>query len=149
MKTNRILAFITAAFALVASPLVHAHGEKVEIGPNGGRVLSVKPAVELFITAERKVKLTFLGGDKKAVAVKDQTATATGGDRANPTKLTFVKEGDALVSDKPLPEGKIVPLVIQIKETADAKAAVEKLNVNLANCSGCNHPEYACTCEAH
>ena len=68
------------------------------------------------------------------------------GDRANPTKLAFAKDGDKLVSDKTIPEGKELPVVVQIKTTPDAKSATAKFSLNLAKCSTCEHLEYACTC---
>jgi hypothetical protein len=125
----------------------HGHAKK-QAGPNGGRIVtSVEPHYELLVTPERKVKITFLGEDGKPVEAKDQSVTATGGDRANPTRMTFAKEAGALVSDKPLPEGKLVPLVLQVKTSADAKSVTERLSVNLADCPTCEHKEYACTCE--
>ena len=69
------------------------------------------------------------------------------GDRANPTKLAFAKDGDKLVSDKNIPDGKELPVVLQIKTTADAKAVTEKFNLNLAKCPTCSNSEYACTCD--
>ena len=49
--------------------------------------------------------------------------------------------------DKPLPAGKEIPIILQVKMTPDSKAVTEKLNVNLANCPTCKHKEYACICE--
>lgn len=123
------------------------HAEKVA-GPNGGRVVTnLEPHYELFITAERKLKITFLGDDGKPAAVQGQVITAAGGDRAKPTRMNFARDGDSLVSDKPLPEGKVVPLILQVKIAADAKPVFERINVNLSDCPECKHKEYACTCE--
>jgi hypothetical protein len=72
-----------------------------------------------------------------------------GADRAAPTKLTFAKDGDSLLSDKPLPEGKELPIVVQVKVTPDAKTVTEKFTVNMATCPECKHAEYACTCDHH
>lgn len=147
MKTK-----ISILLAIVVLPFLNAaedqdHARKVT-GPNGGRVVtSVTPHYEFFVTPEKKVKITFLGEDGKAVAAKDQVITAVGGDRAAPTKLTFARDGDSLLSDKPLPEGKELPIVVQVKVTPDAKAVTEKFTVNLANCPECQHAEYACTCD--
>lgn len=145
--------------ALAFSPAIqaaekhdHDHGdhkhEKKEAGPNGGRVLhSIEPHLEFLITADRKIRLTPLGEDNKPVALKDQSATATGGDRSNPTKFTFVKDGETLLSEQPLPAGNDnPPLILQIKLNADSKAVTERFSVNLANCGSCEHKEYACTC---
>ena len=155
MKTN--ISILFAAIGLVFSPVIHAeeshtqgehaHG-KNEAGPNGGRViLSVEPHFEFFVTPEGKVKLTFLGEDRKAIAPAGQVVTAIGGDRAKPTKLTFTKEDGYMLSDKPLPDGNMIPIILQVKVSPDAKTVNEKFMVNLADCPGCVHKEYACTCD--
>lgn len=125
----------------------HDHGKKAA-GPNGGRVITaVEPHFEFFVTPERKVKITFLGEDNKPVPAQEQTVTAVGGERSKPTRLAFAKEGDALLSDKPLPEGKMVPIILQVKTAPDAKTVTERFTVNLNDCPTCEHKEYACTCE--
>ncbi|WP_193214264.1 hypothetical protein [Luteolibacter marinus] len=151
MKTN--ISILFAALCLAITPTLraeddHHHHEKHEAGPNGGRVIDkVEPHFEFFVMPDKKLKLTFLGEDGKAVALKEQTVTAIGGERSKPTRFTFAKDGDALVSDKPLPEGKLVPIVLMVKMTPDAKTVTEKFNVNLAECPTCEHMEYACTCD--
>lgn len=152
MKT-KIASILLACLAL--APAIHAEEthehthEKKEAGPNGGRIItSTDPHYEFFVTPERKVKITFLGEDKKPIAPENQYVTATTGERAAPTKMAFVKEGDSLISDKAIPEGNDnPPIILQVKLTADAKTVTEKFNVNLAICPECKHAEYACTCE--
>lgn len=157
MKTN--ISLLLAVLGLVLSPALraeekehdhkeHAEHAKKEAGPNGGRVITAtEPHFEFLVMPDGKVKITFLGEDGKATALKAQSVTAVSGERAAPTKLAFAKDGESLVSDKPLPEGKMIPIVLQVKVTADAKAVTEKFTVNLAQCSSCDHKEYACTCE--
>lgn len=124
----------------------HSHAKK-ESGPNGGRLLTkVEPHAEFFVTAERKVQITFLDDHGKAVAPTNQVVTAIAGDRAAPTKLTFVKAGNVLISETALPAGNDFPTVVQIKLTPEATTVVERFNLNMSNCSGCSKPEYACTC---
>jgi hypothetical protein len=124
----------------------HAHQKKTA-GPNGGRVLmKVDPHAEFFVLSDRKVQITFLGDDGKVIAPGAQVITVTAGSRAAPTKLNFSRLGDVLLSDAALPEGNNFPAVVQIKVTAEAKAVIEKFNVNLSTCSGCSLAEYACTC---
>lgn len=116
-------------------------------GPNEGRILtSTEPHVEFFITPERKVMITFIDGNGKALPLDGQTVSAIGGDRAAPTRMIFAKDGESLVSDKPLPEGKLVPIVLQIKTAPDADNVTEKFNVDFSDCPTCEHTEYACTC---
>lgn len=127
----------------------HAHAETKKVaGPNGGRILKeVEPHAELFVTAERKVKLTFLDeAGKAAPAPAGATATMVTGDRAAPTTLEFELVEGALVSKAALPEGKNLPAIVTIKAGAEAKPARSRLQINLVICGGCQLAEYACTC---
>lgn len=144
MKTLiRLLAL--AAFVCTAA-VSHGH-EKNTAGPNGGRLLTqVKPHAEFFVTAERKVQITFVGEDGKAVAPGEQVVVVTAGERAAPSTLTFARVGDVLVSEKPLPAGNNFPAVVQIKTTPDAKPVYARFTLNLNRCDECEKPEYACTC---
>jgi len=142
MKTIRIL-----AITLLSAIGLHAH-ENIESGPNGGRVLTTtEPRAEFLVTPARKVQITFLGEDGKPVPPTNEVVTVTTGDRSAPTKLTFSPANGSLLSDQSIPEGNNFPVVTQIKPTAEAKATVAKFTLNLTTCSGCNHPEYACTCK--
>lgn len=129
----------------------HDHAkEKKIIAPNGGRIITaVEPHAEFLVTKDRKVQITFLGEDGKAIAPASQVVTVTAGERSSPTKLTFAKSGNMLVSDGVLPAGNDFPTVVQIKATPDAKAVTEKFNLNLSKCPTCSFAEYACTCETH
>ena len=124
------------------------HDEAKEMaGPNEGRILtSTEPHSEFFVTPERKVKITFIDGNGKALPLDGQTVSAIGGDRSAPTRMVFVKDGDSLLSDKPLPEGKLVPIILQIRTAPDADNVTEKFNVDFSDCPTCEHTEYACTC---
>jgi len=137
---------LTLIAILALATVLPAH-EKHEAGPNGGRILTkVEPHAEFFVMADRKVQITFLSEDGKAIAPAAQSVTVTAGDRSAPTKLTFVKSGDVLISEQPLPGGNDFPTVVQIKDTPEAKAVAEKFNLNLSECPGCKLKEYACTC---
>ena len=141
MKTR-----IAIIAALVASLTFANAAEKIK-APNGGRILdSVKPNAEFLITKDKKIEIRFLDDAGKVMAPAAQSVTVTMGDRANPTKLAFAKDGDKLVSDKVIPNGKELPVVVQIKTTPDAKSATAKFSLNLAKCPTCEHLEYACTC---
>jgi len=147
MKTMKWMMTLMTALCL-SSPLLHGHDEHgtKKAGPNGGRLLtSTEPHAEFFVTPERKVRITFLGEDGKPVLPEKAEASLTGGDRANPTKLTFTKDGTSLLSDKPLPEGQNVPVVLRFSAGSE-KPVTEKFGVNLADCEECQHKEYACTC---
>ena len=141
MKTK-----IAIIAALVASLAFAIAAEKIK-APNGGRIIdAVDPHAEFLINTDKKIEIRFLDGAGKVVAPATQSVTVTMGDRSAPTKLAFTKDGDKLVSDKVIPEGKELPVVVQIKVTPEAKTVTEKFNLNLAKCPTCEHAEYACTC---
>jgi len=122
-------------------------GEKSEGGPNGGRLItSVEPAVEFIVKDDRTVEIQLLDENRNEVTPTDQVITLIGGERTSPTTLAFAKKGNRLVSDKPIPEGTSVPVVLQIVASANAPVVREKFNVNLSECPTCDYQEYACVC---
>jgi hypothetical protein len=146
MNTIIRLLALTALALTVTVTVASAHG-KITAGPNKGRLVTgVEPRAEFFVTAERKVQITFVGKDGQPVAPADQVVTVTAGDRAAPTTLTFTRTGDVLLSDTALPAGNDFPAVVQIKATPDAKPVYARFNLNTAICGGCKNAEYACTC---
>lgn len=153
MKLKNLVLPVLASIALSVAAFAHGDGhmhdkESPKIkAPNGGRVItSVEPHAEFLLTAERKVQITFIDDDGKTVAPAEQVVTVITGERSSPTKLAFKKSGDALISEGAVPDGDGFATVVQIKPTPDAKAVVEKFNLDLSTCSGCSLKEYACTC---
>lgn len=138
----------TRIIALIIASIGFAHAAEKIKAPNGGRVIdAVTPHAEFVVTKDKKVEVRFLDEAGKVIAPAAQVVTVTMGDRSAPTKLAFTKDGDKLVSDKVIPDGKDLPVVLQIKATADSKAVSEKFNLNLAKCPTCSNAEYACTCD--
>jgi hypothetical protein len=138
--------FILLAAVLTTAFTLHASDKKA--GPNGGRLLTkVQPNAEFFVTGDRKVRITFLGADGNVIVPADQVVSVITGDRSAPVKLTFVPAGNTLISDRALPEGNDLPVVVQIRTAPGARAVVEKFHLNLAECPGCRLAEYACTCD--
>ena len=145
MKKTLLRLFALTALAFTAT-VSHAH-EKNEAGPNKGRLItSVTPHAEFFVTAERKIQITFVGEDGKPVAPAAQVVTVTAGDRSAPTKLTFTQTGNVLLSDAALPGGNKFPTVVQIKTTPDSKPTYARFTLNTAICGECKNAEYACVC---
>lgn len=141
MKTK-----IATIAALVASFACATAAEKIK-APNNGRIIdSVEPHAEFLVAKDKKIEIRFLDDAGKVIAPAAQVVTVTMGDRSAPTKLAFIKDGDKLVSDKVIAEGKSLPVVLQIKSTPDAKAVSTKFNLNLSPCPDCKVPEYACDC---
>jgi hypothetical protein len=52
-----------------------------------------------------------------------------------------------LVSKTKLPTGGDYNVVVQLKQTADAKPLNFRFKLDLATCGGCKRPEYACICD--
>ena len=142
MKT-KIIAF--AAF--IASLSLATAAEKIK-APNGGRIIhKVEPHAEFLLTKDKRIEIRFLDDSGKVIAPAAQSVAIVMGDRAAPTRLAFTKDGDKLVSDKAVPEGNNLPVVLQIKTTPDAKTVTDKFTLNLSDCPTCSHLEYACTCD--
>lgn len=116
-------------------------------GPNKGKVFTnVEPHAEFFVTKDRKIQITFLDHDNKVVPVTGQSVKIICGSRSAPTQMTFEKKDNALVSTKPLPDGMLIPTVMQIKTTPDGKSVMTRFNLNLNPCPTCESLEYCCTC---
>ena len=159
MKLKHLLLSVVAATLALGLPAWadgnhadHDHGHTHEApkkikAPNGGRILaSVEPNAEFLLTADRKVQITFLDGAGKTVAPAGQVVTVITGERSSPTRLTFTRSGDTLISDGVVPAGEGFATVVQIKTSPGAKTMTEKFNLLLHTCSGCKLQEYACTC---
>lgn len=141
-----LLALFASPLALAADEHDHSkesaeehqeHDESATKGPNGGHVVTSKAGFSFEITAdkERKARIVFLDKDNKAVALTGQSISGIAGERSAPTKLTFAKgkdkDADVLISDKPLPAGAHVPMILTIKTTADGKAVTERFELHL------------------
>lgn len=126
----------------------HDHDHAAKAGPTGGKLITdVEPHVEFFVNKDKKVEIRFVDDNNKVVAPKDQVITVTLGERKSPTKLTFTKDGDKLVSNAAVPAGNDYPTVVQIKTDAKAKAINAKFNLNMTKCPSCPNPEYSCICD--
>lgn len=149
MKMQQLVlpVLVAITFALSATAADHAHEEK-KAGPNGGRLLTaLDPHAEFLVTADRRIQITFLDERDQPVAPSDQIVTVTTGERAAPTRLTFTRVGNVLLSEAALPEGNNLPAVVQIKASPEAALVTERFNVNLSTCPECKLVEYACICD--
>jgi hypothetical protein len=57
-------------------------------------------------------------------------------------EIEFEKKGDVLVSKTTLPEGDALPLVVQFKQTADARPQNFRFKLETHTCGGCKRAEY-------
>ncbi|MBL9157640.1 MAG: hypothetical protein JNJ70_09220 [Verrucomicrobiales bacterium] len=154
MKTTTLatllaLALSSFAFADEKKKDDHDHDhEHIIAGPTGGRMITeVEPHAEFFVNADNKIEIRFFNHDNELVAPAGQTVSVIMGERSKPTKLAFAQEGDKLISDQAIPDGNLLPTVVQIKVGADAKTVTERFNLNLSVCPTCEYKEYACICD--
>jgi hypothetical protein len=133
-----LLLAATASFAL-------AH-EGIELGPNKGRVLefSKNETMHGEVTEkDGKLHIVLLDKDMKPVKVDAQSLVATAGSRAKPVKLEVTKTESGFIL--PLP-GAGEWLILQYKDSADAKAITARLHYDTSNCAPCKSPEWRCAC---
>lgn len=136
--------FAVAAFCSAVS-LVAA--EKIVGGPKGGRLLEVDgQKAEFFVTADRKVEITFYDAALKPVAPGEQVVAVTAEPTAGRVKLDLEKTVTGYLSKTALPTGDPYRVVVQMRAKADAKPQNFRVDFNLATCGECKRAEYACTC---
>ena len=151
MKTNlRILTLAAALCVGLALPAVAQgkHDHKHLVTPKGGKLLDkTEPHAEFVVEKDRSVTINFYNDEMKPVAVTTQTVTVQADAKDGKVKLEFEKKGDTLVSKTKLPEGDGYNVVVQFKQTADAKPMNIRFKLDLAACGECKRAEYACVCE--
>lgn len=143
MKTKNILSFVAALVlstgALLAKPIA---------GPKGGRVVTTDaPHVEFFVEKDRTVVVSFYDKDLKAVPVAGQVVSATAEAKSGKVKLVFAAKNGALVSTASLPEGDDYTVVLQVRDTAEAKPKNYRILFHDEVCGECKRAEYACICD--
>jgi hypothetical protein len=149
MKTH--LRILTLAVALCVGLGLSAvaqdkHDHAHKASPKGGRLLDkTEPHAELVVETNRSVTINFYNDDMKPIAVTTQTVTVIASAKEK-TTIEFEKKGDSLVSKTKLPEGEGYNLVVQFKQTADAKPMNIRFKLDLGTCGECKRAEYACVC---
>ena len=142
------LSIITALACALIVIAADKHDHDHKGGPKGGRLLDkTEPHAEFVIEKDRSVSVHFYDHDLKPVAATTQSVTVQADAKSGKTKLDFEKKGDSLVSKSKLPDGEGYNLVVQLKQTAEAKPQNFRLKLDLATCGECKRAEYACTCE--
>jgi hypothetical protein len=138
MKLVSIIGFFCAA--LVAADAA----EKIQGGPKGGRLLEkTDPKAEFFLEKDRTATITFYDASLKPVPAKEQAVAVVAGKET----VEFEKQGAVLVSKSKLPEADALPIVVQFRESADAKPQNFRFKLDTHTCGGCKRAEYACTCD--
>ncbi len=144
MKTS----LLTLAGVLCAGLFaLNAAEQKVEAGPKGGRILEkTTPKAEFFVEKDRTVSIYFYDSAQKPVAPAGQYVSVIAEPKDGKQKLEFEKKGNALVSRTKLPDGNGYNLVVQLKQTPEARPQNFRFKLDTSTCGGCQRAEYACTC---
>jgi hypothetical protein len=150
MKTNlRIITLAVALCAGLALPALAAEKDhKHKATPKGGRLLDkTEPYAEFVVEKDRSVTINFYNHEMKPVAATTQNVTVIAEAKTGKSTLQFEKKGDLLVSKTKLPEGEGYNVVVQFKQTADAKPLNLRFKLDMHTCGECKRAEYACTCD--
>jgi len=148
MKT--ILRWLTLAAALCASlalPTLAADGHNHKVTPKGGRLLEkTEPHAEFVVEKDRSITINFYDHAMKTVAATTQSVTVIATPASGKAMIEFEKKDDSLVSKSKLPEGDGYNIVVQFKQTADARPLNLRFKLDLNTCGECKRAEYACSC---
>lgn len=149
MKQFLLFAFIGL---FLISPVLnaesgHGHDHEVAGGPKGGRLLEhTEPKAEFFLEKDRTATITFYDSEMKPVPAEAQSVMVIVEKDGTKTELEFERKGDVLASKEQLPKGS-PNLVVQFKQTPDAKPSNFRFALEEGICGECKRAEYACICE--
>lgn len=147
MKTS--IKLLTLAGVLCTGILtLPAADKKLAGGPKGGRLLEkTEPRAEFYLEKDHTVTITFYDAALKPVAAGAQAVTVIAEAKDGKATVEFEKKGDVLVSKTRLPEGDGYNVVVQFKQTAEARPQNFRFKLDTHTCGACNRAEYACTCD--
>lgn len=147
MKTS--IKLLTLAGVLCAGILtLHAADKKHLGGPKGGRLLEkTEPKAEFFLEKDHTVTIIFYDAALKPVPATTQAVTVIADAKDGKKTVEFEKKGDVLVSKTKLPDGDGYNLVVQFKQTSEAKPQNFRFKLETHTCGGCKRAEYSCTCD--
>ncbi len=139
-----ILALLGSLSLSVAGAFAHGG---IELGPNGGRILEFSKDETMHgevTVKDGKFQIALLDKAMKPVKLAAQTLTASGGPSGKAEKLAVEKSGDSFV----VPTVKAGEwLILQYKDSANAKAVTARLQYDTAMCEKCKAEEWICKCE--
>lgn len=142
-KITILISFLLAVTAACAA-------ETTVAGPKGGRML-VADAVraEFFVTAKRRVEISFYDEAEKTVPPGTTAVTVTAETAGGRVAVPLVAKDATLVSAEPLPPGDPYRVVVQVRSAPGARPSNFRIELNLHECGECQRAEYACTCASH
>jgi hypothetical protein len=146
-----LFALLTITGILLTAPMIayagSDHDHKVVGGSKGGRLLEgTAPRAEFFIEKDNTVTIAFYDDALKPVAATEQIVTVIAKAQGSKSTIDFEKKGDVLVSKTPLPDEHALNLVVQFKQTAEAKPVNFRFVYEDHICGQCKRAEYACIC---
>lgn len=150
MKTNlRILTMAAAlCVGLFTASAADKHDHAHKATPKGGRLLDkTEPHAEFVVEKDRGVTINFYSEEMKPVAATTQNVTVIADTKSGKSTLQFEKKGDSLVSKTKLPEGDGYNVVVQFKQTAEAKPINLRFKLDMQICGECKRAEYGCICD--
>jgi glucan biosynthesis protein len=150
MKTSiRILTLAAAlCVGLFTTSAAEKHDHAHKATPKGGRLLDkTEPHAEFVVEKDRTVTINFYNDEMKPVAATTQTVTVIAEAKSGKATLQFEKKGDSLASKTKLPEGDGYNVVVQFRQTADAKPVNLRFKLDMHICGGCKRAEYGCICD--
>src|SRR6266404_3494236 len=137
MKTK--MQNILIAGVLLAGLSVAGAADKKHLGgPKGGRLLEkTEPKAEFYVEKDHTVTVTFYDASLKSVPAADQNVTLIADTKGGKTKVEFERKGDVLASKGKLPESNGYNVVVQFKQTADAKPQNFRFKLDTHTCASC------------
>lgn len=149
MKTIVTLFMVTGIFLGMPFTLnaETGHDHALVGGPKGGRLLEhTEPQAEFFVEKDNTVTITFYDDALKPVPAAEQSVLVITEENGAKTNVEFEKKGDVLMSKGKLPQAHALNLVVQFKQTPDAKPKNFRFVLEDHICEVCKRVEYACIC---
>jgi len=134
--------------ALLAGLLtLNAEENRIIGGPKGGKLLEkTDPQAEFFLEEDHTVTITFYDSSLKPVPAAKQSVTVIAEAKSGKATVEFERKGNVLTSKSKLPDGDGYNVVVQFRQTPDAKPQNFRIRLDTHICGGCKRAEYACTC---
>lgn len=150
MKAESRLLTLTAVLCigLISAIGADKHDHAHKATPKGGRLLDkTEPHAELVVEKDHSATIHFYNEEMKPVAATTQNVVVIADAKAGKAKLEFEKKGDVLISKTKLPEGDDYNVVVQFRQTPEAKPLNLRFKLDLSICGECKRAEYGCICE--
>lgn len=145
MNRKTHLTIVTVALCLFGALACLAGKDHISTPKNGRALEKTSPLAEFVVAQDRSVTIFFYNTEMKPVTATTQGVTVIA-NAAEKATIDFEKRGDVMVSKTPLPAGENYLVVVQFKQTADAKPTNYRFKLQLHECGECKRQEYACIC---